>query len=240
MTAVLRVVLWSFILFSAQAFAQARIVPGDYLTERGWGSLTIGPAGNDALKFSIVAVGGNTHVCQLEGEIRNGKANVEAQDPRKPCIVTFTPKGVALDVTVNDGIVCRFFCGERAHFPALYLKASRACAAQGVKKTREEFKRTYDKRDYAKAQSLIEPLLEECRRILDPLTEGWIRNDLAITQYRRGDAAGCRRTLRTLEKDAAKSDEALREDAPPSAAESYIAVVKAARANLKLCSAASK
>lgn len=240
MTAILRVALWSFILFGTQAFAQAPIASGDYLTERGWGALTIEPAGKGALKFSIVAVGGYTHVCQLEGEIRNGRANVEAQDPGKPCIVTFTPKGEAVDVTVNDGIVCRFFCGERAHFPAVYLKVSRACAAQEVKKTRGEFKRTYDRKDYAKAQSLIEPLLEECQRILDPLTEGWIRNDLAITQYRRGDPAGCRRTLRTLEKDAAKSDEALREDVPPSAAERYIAVAQAARTNLKLCSAASK
>jgi hypothetical protein len=46
--------------------------------------------------------------------------------------------------------------------------------------------------------------------------------------------------LHTLEKDPAKSDEALREDVPPSAAERYIAVAQAARTNLKLCTAASK
>jgi hypothetical protein len=55
MTAILRVALWSFIVFSAQAFAQAPIASGDYLTERGWGALTIEPAGKGALKFSIVA-----------------------------------------------------------------------------------------------------------------------------------------------------------------------------------------
>jgi hypothetical protein len=52
-----------------------------------------------------------------------------------------------------------------------------------------------------------------------------------------GDFTACQRTLQSLAADAAKTDEALREKYPPSDADSYLPIVKAARTNIKLCEA---
>ena len=226
-----------FAFFSVPALAQVRVAPGDYITEGGAGKLSIQPGDKGALKFDIEVFAPSRHVCGLAGEIRNGRARVETPDPRKPCLVTFTPKGEGIDVTVNDARVCSEFCGARAHFVDLYLRAPPSCVAHAVKKARDEFRRAYDRKDYAKAQALLDPVLRDCRRALEPVTEGWIRNDLALTQYRRGNAAECRRTLAPLATDAAKTDDAIQEDRLPNDAAPYIAVVKAARTNLKLCAA---
>jgi hypothetical protein len=64
-----------------------------------------------------------------------------------------------------------------------------------------------------------------------------IRNDLAVTQYHLHDRAACLSTLDPLAADAAKSDAAIRENFPPTDADDYLPLVKAARTNLKLCNA---
>ena len=81
----------------------------------------------------------------------------------------------------------------------------------------------------------LAPLLSQCQRTLDWLSEPWLRNDLALAQLRAGDAAACRATLAPLAADAARSDEAIRNDYPPSDADAYLSVLKATRTNLKLC-----
>ena len=68
-----------------------------------------------------------------------------------------------------------------------------------------------------------------------------MRNDLALTQFRLGDAAGCLRTLEPLAKDAAKSDAQIRDEmVAPTDVDNWLPVVKAARTNLKLCRTAAK
>ena len=67
-----------------------------------------------------------------------------------------------------------------------------------------------------------------------------MRNDLAITQYRLGDRAGCLKTLQPLAEDAAKTDAQLKDDFPPSDWDMFRRVVGATRANLKLCKSAAK
>ena len=218
----------------APAFAQqGGLAPGDYITERGWGVMKIGRTDKGALHFSIEAVGGNLFVCALDGEIRGGRATLDSEDKRKPCVVTFTPKGEGIDVTSND--MCGYHCGAHASFPGLYLKVSPACTAGALKKTRETFKVHYDRKDYAGARALLEPVVKNCGRTLDRFTGGWIRNDLAITQYRLGDRAACTETLAPLRKDAAQSDEDLQTEYGRMDAEQYLPVVKAARTNLRLC-----
>lgn len=87
----------------------------------------------------------------------------------------------------------------------------------------------------------LEPAFNNCAKTLDWLETGWIRNDLAITQYRLGDSAGCLRTLEPLAKDAAKSDAQIRDEmVAPTDVENWLPVVKAARTNLKLCAGAQK
>jgi hypothetical protein len=212
---------------------QGGLEPGEYITERGWGVLKIDPAVKSALPFSIEAVGGNLFVCALEGDIRNGRATLESEDRRKPCVVTFTRKGDAIDVTSND--MCGYHCGAHASFPGVYYKVATLCTTVALKKSREGFKTHYDRKDYTGARALLEPVVKNCARTLDRFTGGWIRNDLAITQYRLGDRAGCGETLRPLANDAAKTNEALIAEYGAMDAERYLPVVRAARTNLKLC-----
>jgi len=175
------------------AFAQpGGLAPGEYITEHGWGVLSIQPAEKGALHFSIEAVGGNLFVCGLDGEIRNGRAVLPGDGKR--CIVQFTRKGEDIDVAADPS--CKYHCGARA---------------------------------------VLEPLVKDCRRTLDRFQGGWIRNDLAITQYRLGDVAGCRHTLAPLQKDARQSDEDLKQEYGQMDAEKYLPVIRAARTNLKLC-----
>ena len=221
-------------LFTGVVSAQ-QLAPGEYVTERGWGTLAITRNAGGRMGFAIDAVGGNQHVCSLAGDILGGKSVLEAQEPRKPCVVTFTPKRDAIDVKANDERVCNFFCGAHARFEGLYLRTAEVCLPKNVKQSRAEFKRAYDRKEYAAAQGRLAPLLAACARTLDPIDEGWMRNDLALAQLRGGDAAACRRSLQPLESAAAQDDESLRVDRAPIDGERYVALVRAVRTNLKLC-----
>lgn len=225
-----------FAFLPLAALAQA---PGEYVTEGGWGTLVVGPAKGGANPFKIDALGSNFHVCGLEGEIRGGKATLEGEEPKKPCIVTFKSTPTGLEVKGTEG-ACGQYCGMRAQFEGTYLKPAKGCAASEMKATRAAFKRQYDARKFDEARALLEPLHAGCGKMLFWIDEGWVRNDLAITQYRLGDRAGCLKTLQPLSEDAAKTDAQLKDDYPPSDWDAYSRVVRATRANLKLCKSAAK
>jgi hypothetical protein len=220
---------------------QAAPPPGEYITENGWGNLIIksGRAGTSG--FAIMSIGANAHTCDLEGEIRNGRAVLEADQKNvKPCIVTFRQKGNDVDVAVATFDECRGYCGARAGFDGLYMKPAKGCESDSIRKSRAAFKRLYDKKAYAEARTELKPVLDGCKKTLYWIEEGRIRNDLAITEYRLGNTAACRQILESLADDAAKTDEDLRGNYPPSDAESYMPVIKAARTNLKLCGAVKR
>jgi hypothetical protein len=220
--------------------AEPALQPGDYVTERGWGNLGIVQDKGGTLKFSIEAMGGNAHSCSLEGEIRDGRATLEAMDAGKPCVVTFKRAADGVTVASVDPQLCRYFCGMRADFEGKYLKTAAGCTPKPLSRTREEFKKLYDRRDYAAARAKLEPAFNACAKTLDWLETGWMRNDLALTQFRLGDAAACLRTLEPLAQDAAKSDAQIRDDFAPTDADNWLPVVKATRTNLKLCRTAAK
>ena len=78
-------------------------------------------------------------------------------------------------------------------------------------------------------------LLMMSPHMLELNDQAWIRNDLALTQLRLGDAAACRKTLEPLAQDASKSDASIREDYPGFEADAQIRLARATRTNLKLC-----
>lgn len=224
----------------AQPAPATRLEAGEYITEKGWGTLTLRQGGGGRLSFVIEAVGANGHTCGLEGEVVKGRATLETDEESGPCRVSFTPRGggiESVEVVAEDAEACRYFCGMRAVFEGLYLKPPAGCAPAARETARTEFKRLYDKKAYPQALARLEPVLEGCARFVGWIEEGWIRNDLAITLLKTGDLAGCRRLLEPLAADAARTEEELREEYPPSDADSYLPVVKAARTNLKLCKA---
>lgn len=208
--------------------------PGSYTTDQGWGSLTISRDKNGAFTFQIFAIGANAHTCDLNGTITNNKAVLEAQEKDQPCIVSFSPKGSDITVSDNDG-TCRYYCGARAGFTGTYHLPPPACTNKAVQKTRATFKQLYDRKDYQQARLQLEPLLKNCGHLLHWTEEEWIRNDLALAQYKAGDAAACLQTLQPLAEDTAKTDAELRDSYPPSDADVKVSIIAAARTNLNLC-----
>jgi hypothetical protein len=215
--------------------------PGEYITENGWGNLIIKSGTAGTAIFSIMSIGANAHTCTLDGEIRNGRAELEAdQKDGKPCTVTFRQKGNDIEVAAATFEECRAYCGARAGFDGLYMKPVKGCDSISIKKSRAAFKRLYDKKVYAEAKAELKPVLDGCKKTLYWIEDGRIRNDLAITEYKLGNTAACRQILEPLADDAAKTDEDLRGNYPPADAESYMPVIKATRTNLRLCGAAEK
>ena len=219
------------LLCSVPAAAQ-KLVPGDYVTEGGWGNLTLRQDKSGTLHFSIETVGANGHSCSLEGELRDGRAILDALD--EPCVIVMEPTAEGVDVKA-DREACRSYCGARAGFESFYFRPPAACAQRTMARTRSAFQRLYDARKFADAKSTLAPLLTQCERWLDPLTKGRIRNDLAVTLHKLGDLAGCRAVLEPLADDAALSEDELLELYPPFDAESLMPILRATQTNLKLC-----
>lgn len=206
--------------------------PGEYILDGGSGNLTI-KKNNQKILFEITTVGGNFHTCGLSGEIKKHQARLEAMD--KECVVTFTQKGKDIDVS-QSGEECRYYCGARAAFEGLYLEPAAGCDGKSYKKARADFKKRYDKKEYEDALKGLNALFKACNRTIDWIETGWVKNDIAITQYHLGDSAGCRATLKSFQAEAAQSDDEIRNNYPPSDGDAWLPALKAARHNLKLCS----
>lgn len=218
------------------------LTPGEYITQGGWGVLTISRSEAQTTQFSLEATGANGHSCSLEGDIQNGKAilptgDPDADPPGQPCVVTFRPTAAGIDVSDSDPKndanldACRNFCGMRAHFEGEYLIPNPGCTTAESSATRARFEQLYESHSYGEAAAMLEPLLAHCSNILGQ--EGsWIANDLAITQYHLGRLADCRKTLEPLAKDLARTDES---SLPPLDLELYLSLAKATRHNLRLC-----
>lgn len=212
--------------------AAQQLLPGDYVTEGGWGNLTIS-AGKDAMHFTIEAVGANGHSCSLEGDLRNGKAVLEGLDETETCEVTMVATAKGIEVRGNEP--CQLYCGARAGFEGLYVQPVPQCQWGAITSTRKKFKQLYDAKRFAEARATLEPVLSKCEGVLDWLTVGRIRNDLAVTLHKLRDLDACRTVLAPLAEDAALSDDEIREKYPPTDADSVLPIVRATRTNLRLC-----
>ena len=212
--------------------APQKLTPGDYVTEGGWGNLTLKRDKSGTLHFSIETVGANGHSCSLDGALHDGRATLNALD--EPCVITMEATAEGVDVKA-DREACRSYCGARAGFESFYFRPAPACAARTMAGTRKTFQQLYDARKFAEARSKLEPLLKDCERWLDPLTKGRIRNDLAVTLHKLGDLTACRALLEPLADDAALSEEELLENYPPFDAESLMPILRTTRTNLALC-----
>ncbi len=219
---------FAWLLCAGMACAQTANPPaGDYIFERGSGALRVKPDGH----FDISTIGANAHTCALDGTIVRGKAKIDDTG----CVVNFTVNGGTVQVGSNGSEQCRESCGARATFEGTYTRPSAACTDKAVANSRKTFKRQYDAKDYSTALTTLAPVLSECDKTLDWISQGWMRNDLALAQFKLGDRTACLKTLQSLADDAGKSDDAIKDDFPPADAEIYLPVVKATRTNLKLC-----
>ncbi len=226
--------------------APSELAVGKYITEGGWGHLTLTKSAKQGYHFAISAIGGNLHICDFDGEIRHNKAVLDTGElTAKPCVIHFIPQGTAIKVSPADAEICSVFCGARAHFNGVYLTPAPGCADDDRKKTQAKFTQLYQKKAYAQALATLEPLLSRCAKTLDWIDDARIRNDVAITQYHLKQGAACQKTLAPLHARVGQTGEKLpateqqlQEMLPPSDFDVYLPFAKATWHNTKLCTQA--
>jgi hypothetical protein len=195
-----------------------------------------GPA---SLRFRLRAEGANGHSCGLDGVILGGVASLTPEGEREVCRVFFGRDGEAVVLSTNGAGACRHYCGARAAFEGRYLPSRAGCSEAERRNARRDFKARYDAGDYPAALARLQPVLERCAASTPWLEAGWIRNDVAITQFKLGVPADCLQTLAPLRADAARSEAEIRQAYPPSDADRYLSILRATRSNAARCETAA-
>lgn len=227
--------------FTALAIAAQAAPPvpaGTYLLEQGEGTLKV----KTNQTFSIDTLGTNAHTCNFTGKISDEPIQVEDS----ACYLSFTLQGANILVSAQNRYVtkeelgCSSFCGYRASFDGGLFYSLPNCTPDAVSKVRQEFKAQYDRKDYVTAKRTLSKLLSRCERILHWSDLDWVRNDMALAQYKTGDKAACLQTLQPLTNIASITTSELPESYPPFEAELILPIAKATRTNLKLCGASGR
>jgi len=211
---------------------------GEYATEKGWGQLQVKER-DGALTFVIQSLIGEDY-CTLDGTIRGNQGIAADDNGASTCTVKLTPSSEGIDVTANTPALCKTFCGYNGDFEGLYLKIKDECLRDNLERTRKEFKRLLESKNYKAALATLSPVLVSCLHILAWEEEGDIRNDLAIAQYKNGLHAECLTTLDKYAEDADKDDDAVIEGWAPVLADRHLAIVRAARTNIDSCRRGAK
>jgi hypothetical protein len=228
--------------------AAAPLTPGEYILDGGCCGLDLFRTKGETTHFWLTTFGLNRVGCGLEGEIRKGLATLptdlrDENGERLPqaCEVAFEPTAGGVKVTNvsqrSNGSIdpCRFFCGVHAEFEAEYPRSPPECTSKARRSSRAKSQRLYAAKSYAQAARVLETLLDHCAQQMDNLETGWLRNDLAVTQYHLGRLAACRKTLAGLAEEAATTDDELRRSLLPNDFDAELPIVQAARHNLMLC-----
>lgn len=131
---------------------------------------------------------------------------------------------------------CRKFCGHNGGFEGAYQKVQRGCSQEESEQAQKGFEQLYGAKDYGSALEKLSPVLTDCLATLGWEEEGSIRNELAMVQYEIGLYEECMQTLSPYAEDANKDDDSVLEGWTPALADRYLAIVKAARTRIALCS----
>lgn len=235
----IRVLAFLALLGGAAAAAAPPIPAGEYVMESGCCTLNVEAMAEGTQYFKIVALGPNGHSCGLDGRLFDRHFEIKNDYDQDTCSIDFDGVDGGFDVKVirgeDGGTSCRMYCGMRAGFEGTYLKPPAGCTSSEVKAARKKFQASYAKKDFAGARALLEPVLQICPKYIFWTDRGWIRNDLAIAQFRSGDSASCLETLAGFGDDLNQTDKQIRDTNAPSDADNQIRLMKAAKTNLRLC-----
>ncbi|HEX7643354.1 MAG TPA: hypothetical protein VF472_14205 [Burkholderiaceae bacterium] len=214
----------------------AEPAPGEYIAEKGRGTLTVTRGADGKMHFDISAIGANGHSCSIDGGIKEGKAVLADPVTDNPCHVSFKPDVNSIDVVLGNPSECRDYCGARAWFDGRYLVPAPGCRNRERNATEKKFARLYGSKDYQAALNILRPVLNDCAATLSWLEEAQVRNDLAVNLYHLGRKEDCLAVLKPTIDRYGTSESKLREELPPSDFESFLPLASAAWYNVKLCS----
>jgi hypothetical protein len=209
---------------------------GEYLMKDGEATLVI----KADQTFTIDTIGTNAHTCNFRGKVSTSPIRIDDS----ACYLSFKLRDVDVLVSAenryaaDDESGCSSFCGLRAAFDGGMFYSLPKCTQGSVANVRREFKLQFDRKEYATAKQTLTKLLSQCEHVLHWSLLDWLRNDLALTQYRTGDAAACLETLKPLHDLSSMSDEEVGEIPEPTFVDIYLRIARATRTNLKLCNAA--
>ncbi|WP_229631384.1 hypothetical protein [Pseudomonas syringae] len=209
---------------------------GTYATEGGWGQLVIGSVDAKGIQTFSLDTENAGSGCTFSGRLNpGGGAVVYEGDAPGQCSLDLTIAPKVLMVSSSTKEQCREYCGSNGSFEGDYHYVPAFCAHPALDKTRRAFKKLYDEKEYAQAETALAPVYRECLGTVGMIDEGGLRNDYALTQYKLNDKAGCLATLSKYRYDAARADDAITQDMAAAVADDYLSMIHAARTNLTLC-----
>ena len=172
----------------------------------------------------------------IDYEMENNRAVLDDAAPGNACHITFKSDAGGIDVVLGQADECRYYCGMRASFDGRYLVPASGCRNSERKAAQGRFARLYGAKDYQGAFAALQPVLSDCAPTLFWFEEAQIRNDLSVTLYHLGRKDACVAVLKPTIDAHGTSEEALRDELPPSDFEGFLPLAKAAWHNAKLCS----
>jgi len=217
---------------AAEASAPGGIPSGDYVFIQKFevGSLQVSGS-----VFSIETVGGNCHVCSIDGVLSGNEGFAGEGETACHFKTTVGPGSVRIE-TPRNSEGCRTYCGMRARFDGEYRMPPATCTDDARASRLEQARLAYRGGEYAKARLDLRALISDCGQFTDWITLDRERNDLALAELRAGDAAQCLEVLAQTRVAGADDEAAL--GLPPCDKDVYLDVAKSTWNNRKLCKAA--
>jgi uncharacterized protein YecT (DUF1311 family) len=197
-------------VMDAQIGAADVVKPGTYKTEGDWGSLVISSDDSDkSLKFTIGAIGGNAHVCDVTGKIYNNQGRADDEDFIKAgynCIIRFEkhPDRISVVVSPEKEKSCRMYCGASAWFEGDYFPFNSYCARETDVRT--GYQQLLEAKKFLNARNVLSELLGKCERFMYWHAKAEVRNDFADTEFYLGDKAACLKALEPIKEYALNQD----------------------------------
>lgn len=222
--------------YALAALAQERIPVGKYVTHGAWGELRITEPKSARQDFAIETLGGNGHICSLQGHVRDGKGI--ASDGHPPgCVIDFKVNVSSIEVSDPGTDACRQYCGMRGRFDGTYYVPIEACKPAQQTRSRTEFLNRYRAKNYAPALALLTGFYTQCKDFLHWVVIDQVRNDLAITQFHLGKYGDCLETLAGTHAGPYANKAQMQEKSllPPTDFDNYIRTAEQIWHNQKLC-----
>lgn len=204
---------------------------GTYIYDGGMGSLKVKEPTLSQFTFDISTFNYQAHVCEIEGRAVLFGSRADFNKAEDRCKIHF----IFSDGKATVAAQCDSLCGKGVSLEGEYRIPPQPCTDEARKRTRAEFTKLYRDKQYQPAGSKLESLLKSCNFFMDKMEAAWIRNDLAINEYHAGYPDRCLSWIRTPEM----SDLISRDPSGPFEKE-QAKLIKAVRANIKLCAKNSR